>query len=51
MSKVIKDDLDSLITLKKGEAFLVINRNSVRIEVIANDFERLIIDESNNSNR
>ena len=49
--KVIKVDRDELSLLKKGDAYLVINRNNVLITVEANNFERILLNEDDFSYR
>ena len=51
IDKVIKVDKDELSLLKKGDAYLVINRNNVLITVEANNFERILLNEDDFSYR
>ena len=51
MKKVINTKNDLVSSLKKGEAFLVINKNSVHLEVVANNFERLLLNEHDYSSK
>lgn len=50
LNKVIKVENEVLSALKKGEAFLVINKNNVHIQIHANNFERIILNEDDFSN-
>lgn len=45
IKKYLSVDYDKLLSLKKTEALLLINRNNLQLKVRANDFERGIIDE------
>lgn len=51
MEKVINTKSDLVSSLKKGEAFLVINKSSVHLEVVANSFERLLLNEYDYSSK
>lgn len=45
IKKYLSVDYDKLLSLKKTETLLLINRNNLQLKVRANDFERGIIDE------
>lgn len=49
MNSILSIEQDKLANLSKGEAYLVINKNSVHLKIDANKYEREIINEDDNS--
>ncbi len=47
--KLIDIDREKIASLKKGEAYLIVNRNSVKLQITANDYERMLINENDHS--